>query len=175
MTYLTQLSRAMLMLAEQRSTVFMGQAVAFPGTGMTQTFAGVPRGQLLELPVVEEMQLGMAEGIALGGFLPVCVYPRFNFIMRAMDQLVNHLDKLPEYGNGYRPKVIVRTAVASPKPMDPGPQHLGDFTTAMKLMLRNVHVERLDRTGQVLPAYQAALEREGSSLLIEVTERYEND
>ena len=101
MTYRTELTRAMTLLGQDPRTIVMGQAVAFPGTGMTATFAGVPKDQLLELPVAEDMQLGMAIGMSLAGYLPICVFPRWNFLLAATDQLVNHLDKLPLYGNGW--------------------------------------------------------------------------
>ena len=157
-----------------RGAMFIGQAIAYPGTGMTATFAGFSREQLLELPVFENTQLGMAIGMSLAMRRPVvAVYPRINFLMCAMDQLVLHLDALPRY-SGYRPRVIIRTAVATPEPLDPGPQHLGDYTVAIRSMLQAVHVERLNRPSVIHQAYQDALEREGSSLLVEYSSMYED-
>lgn len=166
LSYFESLCRAMEMLAEHPKTVFMGQAVACPGTAMSRTFARVPREQLLELPVIEDAQLGMATGMSLAGYLPVCCYPRSGFLLFAMSQLVLHLDKLPLYSS-YRPKVIVRTAVATDKPLHPGPQHLGDHTAAFRALLETVVVERLDDAERIVPAYREAVEREGSTLLIE--------
>ncbi len=172
MTYLTELTNAMTLLGKQPNAIFMGQAVADPGTGMTQSFDGITRDRLLELPVAEEMQLGMAIGMSLNGYLPICIYPRINFLLLAMGQLVLHLDALPRYSQ-YKPKVIIRTAIAHDKPLDPGHQHLGDYTTAFRLMLKTVHVERLDTALNVRTAYHAALAREGSSLLIERHNMYD--
>lgn len=153
--------------------VFMGQAVGCAGTAITRTLAGVPRDKLVELPVAEDMQMGMAIGAALNGDLPVTIYPRVNFLLLAMSQLVLHLDKLPLYSRGgFTPRVIVRTAVATPVPMDPGPQHLGDFTDALRSMLETVTVVRLDAADRIVPEYLAAAERRGSSLIIERTELY---
>ncbi len=101
----------------------MGQAVVDAGTAMSTTLQHIPIEKRLELPVAEEMQLGMAIGMSLSGALPICIYPRFNFLLLAVNQLVNHLDKLPLYST-YRPKVLIRTAVATGYPLDPGPQHL---------------------------------------------------
>lgn len=172
-SYLTELSRAMDLIGAHPRAVFMGQAVAFPGTAMTRTLSGVPKDKLIELPVAEDMQMGLAIGAALNGDLPVTIYPRFNFLLLAMSQLVLHLDKLPLYSRGgFTPRVIVRTAVATPEPMDPGPQHLGDYTEAFRSMLETVHVVRLDDASQVVPEYLAAAERRGSTLLIERTEFY---
>lgn len=173
MTYFGELCLAMQMVAEYPGTIFMGQAVAWPGTGMTRSFDKVPREKLLELPVAEDMQMGMATGMSLAGFLPVCVYPRWNFLLMAAGQLVLHLDKLPLY-SGYIPRVIIRTAVATPIPLHPGPQHLGDFTEAFRSILKTVEVVSLERPKQIMPAYSKALVRSGSTILVEHTEMYED-
>lgn len=171
MNYFDELCYAMGMLALDRGAIFMGQAVACEGTAMRRTLAHVPAGQLLEMPVAEDMQMGMATGMALAGLLPVCIYPRINFMLLATNQLVLHLDKLPLY-SGYRPRVIVRTAIATPEPLDPGPQHLGDFTEALRLMLRTVTVVRLDEAGKIVHEYREAMNRDGSTLLVEDLGRY---
>ena len=175
MTYRTELTRAMTLLGQDPRTIFMGQAVAFPGTGMSATFGGVHYGQLLEMPVAEDMQMGMAIGMSLNGFLPVCVYPRINFLILALNQLVLHLDKLPIYGNGYKPKVIVRTAVASNQPMDPGAQHLGDFTEALESILDTIKVVHFWKSMHIVPEYQKAMDRVESTLLVERTDLYDKD
>ena len=38
--------------------------------------------------------MGISTGLALNGFIPVSCYPRFDFLILALNQLVNHLDKL---------------------------------------------------------------------------------
>ena len=172
MTYFDNLCRAMEMIAEQPCSIFLGQAVAEKGTGMTASFAGVPREKLLELPVFEDCQLGMSIGLALDGMLPVSVYPRMNFLLLAMNQLVNHLDAIPRF-SAYRPKVIIRVAVGTDKPLDPGPQHLGDHTAALRLMLRKVRVVQLRVASQVVDHYKEAVEHSGSTLLVEYPELYE--
>ncbi len=169
--YFDELAKSMHWLAQQPGTIFMGQAVACPGTAMSRTLQHIKPELLLELPVAEDMQMGMAIGMSLAGFIPVCIYPRFNFLLLAMNQLVLHLDKLPLYSE-YRPKVIIRTAVATDDPMDPGPQHLGDFTIPMQSMLRTVKVEKITEAEQVLPAYAAAFQRPESTLLIEMAGMY---
>lgn len=170
--YRAALRDAMAALARQENTLFIGQSVAYPGTAMFETLVDVPMSKRIELPVMEDAQLGMSIGLALGGFVPVSIYPRFNFLLLAFNQLVNHLDKLPLYGNGYRPKVIIRTAAATDKPLDPGPQHLGDFSTALHGMMRTVQVVKLHRARDVVHAYRLALESEYSTVLVEMAELY---
>lgn len=154
------------MVSTHPRSIFMGQAVACKGTAMTNTFRDVPKVKLLEMPVTEDMQLGMAIGMSLNGLLPVCCYPRINFLLLAMNQLVLHLDKLPLYSD-YRPKVIIRTGIATSTPMDPGPQHLGDFTSEFRGMLKTVYVERLWHAQDIIPAYVDALAAEHSTLMVE--------
>lgn len=173
MSYFDELTRAMTMLSEHPRAIFMGQGVGMPGTTMSPTFAGVPRSKTIEFPVAEELQTGMAIGMALGGWLPICAFPRWNFMLRAADQLVNHLDRLPLYSDGgYRPKVIIRTAVPSSAPFNPGPQHDDDFTKPFRLMFRTVHIQVLEYECDIVPRYREAMERSGSTLLVEFTHQY---
>ena len=48
--------------------------------------------QLVELPVAEEMQMGMSLGLALDGKVPISIFPRWNFLLCGMNQLVYHID-----------------------------------------------------------------------------------
>lgn len=170
--YFDELCKAMEMFAAHPRSIIMGQAVACDGTAMRGTLRGVVASKLLELPVAEDMQLGMAIGMSLAGDLPLCVYPRINFLLLAMSQLVLHLDKMPMYGNGWRPKVVMRTAIASPRPLDPGPQHLGHYADALRDMLRTVAVVKLRNPKQIVPEYRRAMEGDGSTLLVEYMEAY---
>lgn len=175
MDYGAELRRAMAWLGEKPNTVFVGQAVAYPGTAMTATLRDVPTEKLIELPVMEDAQLGMCTGMALDGMVPISIYPRWNFLLLATSQLVLHLDKLPIYSNGaFRPKVIIRTAVATKVPMDPQAQHLGNFTDPFRQMLKTVEVIELLGAHQVFDAYKRAYERDDgrSTLIVEHTSRY---
>lgn len=163
----------MLFLAVRPRTIFLGQAVAYKGTGMTETFAVVPREQLLELPVFENTQLGMSIGLAVSGWTPVSIFPRWNFLLAAADQLVNHLDKLPIY-SAFTPKVIIRTASATSLPLDPGPQHLGDFAPAFRAMFKTVNVVQLLDGRKIVHEYRAAACAQNSTILVEYPDRYDD-
>jgi pyruvate/2-oxoglutarate/acetoin dehydrogenase E1 component len=174
MTYFDSLCDSMAMLAEIPNTVFMGQGM-WAGTTMSATLARVPDHKKLEMPVAEDLQMGMAIGMALDGMLPVCIFPRWNFLICAANQLVNHLDRLPLYSDGgYRPKVIIRTAVPSIHPFDPGPQHDDDFSLEFESMLRTVGVRTCHVPLDVTEAYEGALGSSCSSLIVEYTEHYKN-
>jgi len=175
MKYFDELCRAMDYLARDSRVMFLGQAVACPGTAMTNTLKNVPRDRLLELPVAEDMQMGMSTGLALTGLVPVSVFPRWNFLLLAVNQLVNHLDKLPDMScGGYRPRVIIRTGIGSERPLHPQHQHVGDYTDAFRLMCRHIEVIRLDEPADIFPAYQKALEREDgkSTIVVEYGDYY---
>lgn len=173
MTYHEELCLAMRLLADDERTIFMGQGVLCGGTSMASTLKDLPSAKRLEMPVAEDMQMGMAIGMSLRGIVPICIYPRWNFVLCAANQLVNHLDRLPLYSD-YRPKVIIRTAVPSNKPFDPGPQHDDDFTRAFRAMLRTTDVVCLRHESDIVPAYQEALRSSGSTILVEYTSQYRN-
>ena len=99
---------------------------------MFNTLVGISD-KKIELPVFEEVQMGMSIGLAMEGYLPVTCYPRFEFLLLAMNQLINHLDKIRTMSNGeFKLKVIVRTAIGAKKPLDGGPQHTQDYTSSLK-------------------------------------------
>jgi pyruvate/2-oxoglutarate/acetoin dehydrogenase E1 component len=175
MRYFDELKRSMEYLAADPHVVFMGQAVAVPGTAMSNTLKGVDPSKLIELPVAEEMQMGMTTGMALAGQVPVSIFPRWNFLLCGMSQLINHLDKLQAMSDGgYRAKAIVRTGIGSERPLHPQHQHVGDFTDAVRSMCSTVEVIRLDEPEDIFPAYQRALQRDDgrSTLLVEWGDYY---
>jgi pyruvate/2-oxoglutarate/acetoin dehydrogenase E1 component len=175
MKYFEELKRSMTLLAQDPRTVFIGQAVAEAGTAMTNTLKEVPRNRLLELPVVEEMQMGMTMGMALTGLVPVSIYPRWNFLLCALNQLVNHLDKVQVMSNnGYKTKAIIRTSIGSQRPLHPQYQHVGDFTEALRAMCSTIEVIRLDEPSDIFPAYERALLRSDgrSTILVEYGDYY---
>ena len=166
MKYFDELKRSMEWLAEQPNTIFLGQSVEVPGTAMRNTLKDVNPNKLLEFPVAEDMQLGVSIGMALNGAVPISIFPRWNFLLLATNQLVNHLEKIPLISS-YRPKVIIRTSVGSERPLHPHFQHIGDYTEAFQKMLTNVEVIRVDEPEQIFPAYEKAYNRDdGKSTLI---------
>jgi len=173
--YQEALVEAMKLLAANDRVVFLGQSVAVPGTAMRTTLEHVSSDQLIELPVEEDFQMGMATGMALAGYIPVSVFPRWNFLLLATNQIVNHLDKLGELSRlDPAPKVIIRTGIGSQHPLNPGPQHTGDFTDAFRLMCPNLNIVRLDNATSILPEYKLALGRQDgvSTILIEWGDKY---
>ena len=119
--------------------------------------------------------MGLSIGMALNGMVPISIFPRWNFLLLATNQIVNHLDKLQDLTQNETPgKVIIRSGIGSEYPLHPGPQHTGDFTAAFKLMCQKINVVRLDTADSIFEEYQKAYERTDgiSSLLIEWSDKY---
>jgi len=175
MKYADELTKAMDFLAEDSRTIFIGQAVEYPGTAMTNTLKNIPKNKLYEFPVADEMQLGISNGLTLNNLVPVSIFPRWNFLLLATNQLVNHLDKFHVMLQGkFKTKVIIRTSVGSQRPLHPQHQHIGDFTEAFKKVLSTVEIIRLEESSDILPSYKKALTREdgNSTILVEYGDYY---
>jgi pyruvate/2-oxoglutarate/acetoin dehydrogenase E1 component len=175
--YFNEICRSMTWLSEQDDTMFIGQTVEYPGTALSNTVKHLPKEKLYEMPVCEDMQMGMTIGIAMNGSVPISIFPRWNFLLLGTNQIVNHLDKLklmlPDNCN--LPKIIIRTSIGSINPLYPGPQHIGDFTDVFRLMCPNINVVRLDSTEMIFPSYKEAYERQDgrSTLIVEWADAYD--
>jgi pyruvate/2-oxoglutarate/acetoin dehydrogenase E1 component len=170
MKYFDELKRSMDWLNEQSNTLFLGQAVEYAGTGMTNTLKDVDRNKMLEMPVNEDMQMGLSLGMALNGTVPISLYPRWNFLLLAANQVVNHLDKVKSMSDGgYTPKVIIRTSIGSQRQLHPQHQHIADFTGGFRALCDTIDIIRLDEPNQIFEAYKYAYERTDnrSTILVE--------
>ena len=176
MAYKEELIKAMDLLSNQDSSIFVGYNINY-GSKIYGTMDNIPKEKKIEFPIAEDMQMGVSIGLSLEGYIPISIYPRIDFLIIATNQLVNHLDKIEEMSCGqFKPKVIIRTAIGSTKPLYPGLQHCSDYTMALKHMLKNVDVIKLNNSKDIIPAYKNALEETNnkSTLLIEVADFYSN-
>ena len=108
MRYFEELKKSMEYMSRSEKTIFIGQAVEVPGTAMSNTLKNINQKKKIELPVAEEMQMGMTIGLLMAGKIPISIYPRWNFLLLAINQLVNHLDKLNIMTyNKYKSKAII--------------------------------------------------------------------
>ena len=173
MNYKEEIIKAMSLLAKDDRVLFLGQTVGYSGSAIFDTLKQIPAEKRIELPIMEDAQLGMCIGLSLEGYIPVSVYPRFDFLLLACNQLVNHLDKYEEMSNGqFKPKVIIRTMVGNKKPLDPGIQHCQDYSSAFHCLLKNVQVQQLYHSESIVPAFMQALADDQSHLFIEYAKLY---
>ena len=168
MKYKEELTKSMKWLGQKEDTIFLGQATKYSGHAISDTLKEVPKDKLIELPVIEEVQMGMCAGLSLEGYIPISIYPRFNFMMLAINQLINHLDKMEEMTKGNLiSKVIIRVAVGSIKPFDGGLQHTQNYTESLKKMITNIKLVELHNAKDIKSAFESAYLRNGSTIIVE--------
>jgi len=173
MKYKDELIRSMEWLGEKDDTIFLGQSVKYSGNAIYNTLNTLKDSMKIETPVFEEVQMGMSTGMAMDGLVPISCFPRFDFLMRCMDSLVNHLDKMQVMTeNTFKPKVIIRTSIGSTNPLNGGVQHTQDYTKVFKDILTEVDVILLNEPEEIFPTFKNAYENDGSSLIIEWGDYY---
>lgn len=168
MKYNDELKRAMSFLANNEKTIFIGQSIKYGGTGLHDTLEHIDDSKKIEFPIAEYLQSGIVNGIAIQGWIPISIIPRWNFLLMGTDQIINHLDKFPLMSEGKCiPKVIIRVAVGSESPIDPQDQHKGNFTNAFRSMCKTIDIIELIEPEDIFPAYEKALNRkDGKSTII---------
>tara|TARA_B100001094_G_scaffold31064_1_gene25838 strand:+ start:196 stop:1506 length:1311 start_codon:yes stop_codon:yes gene_type:complete len=171
--YKNELNRAMKWLSDKDDTIFMGQSVKYSGNSIFGTLEDVDDNKRLELPVFEEVQMGMSIGMALNGYTPISCFPRMDFLLRGMDSLVNHLDKIQSMSNGImKPRVIIRTAIGSLEPLNGGVQHTQNYIKELKSMLHEVNVVVLENTEDIFQEFMKAYSTDKSTILVEYGDYY---
>ena len=79
MKYKDEIIKSMEWLAEKEDTTFIGQSVLHSGNAIYNTLKTIDEEKRIEVPVFEEIQMGMCTGMALNGLVPICCFPRFDF------------------------------------------------------------------------------------------------
>jgi pyruvate/2-oxoglutarate/acetoin dehydrogenase E1 component len=171
--YKNALTNAMSFLGQKEDAVFIGQQVLWQGNPMSTTLTEVPKDKLIELPVMEESQMGMSLGMAMAGKFVVTFYPRWDFLICSTNQLVNHVDKIVLMSKGkWSPNMIIRLGKGSDKPLDPGHQHKGNYLEEFKSMCPNITFLDLTTPDYIEETYKKAYELGGISVIVEYPELY---
>ena len=165
--YKDELTEAMTGLGIDPLVRFVGYGIKY-GRAMG-TLKYVADEQLIETPVAENLMVGLAVGLALKGLKPVVFFERFDFVLNAMDAIVNHLDKIKEISdNEFNPTMILRIVVGNKqKPLFTGPTHVQDLSKGLQAMV-SFPVIPLMEPSFIQPAYQVAhgfLVRHSSALI----------
>lgn len=173
MTYKDSLTNMMTKLGEMDNTVFLGQQILFPGNPMSGTLIDVPKEKMIELPVMEDSQMGMSLGMAMAGKFVVTFYPRWDFLICAANQLVNHVDKIELMSNGqWKPNIIIRVAKGSEIPLNPGPQHRGNYLNEFQSITQTIKFFDCLTVDDIETAYNHAINEGGITLINEYPEKY---
>lgn len=99
-------------LENYANTFVIGQGVWSPwyvGSTMKDLEVKFGRKRVIETPVSENAATGLAVGASLCGYRPIVVHPRMDFMLFAMDPIVNQAAKWGAmFGGRARPAVTVR-------------------------------------------------------------------
>jgi len=169
--YQSALTEAMTYLGQQDNIVFIGQQIVYAGNPMSTTLGNVSKDKMIEVPVMEETQMGMTLGIAMTGKTVITFYPRWDFILLAVNQLVNHIDKY-KLMTGKTANILIRLGKGSDKPLDPGHQHKGNYLEEFKSMCPNIKFHDLTDHNQIVDVYKTAYNEGGVHILVEYPEMY---
>jgi pyruvate/2-oxoglutarate/acetoin dehydrogenase E1 component len=171
--YKDALTNSMTFLGEQPDTVFIGQQLLWHGNPMSTTIGNVSKDKMIEVPVMEESQMGMSLGMAMAGDFVITFYPRWDFLICATNQLVNHVDKINLMSQGkWDTNMIIRLGKGSDKPLDPGHQHRGNYLAEFKSMCPNINFHDLNKWNDIEEIYKSAYENGGIHVIVEYPELY---
>lgn len=148
--------------------VFIGYNTLF-GSRMYGTLNGVPRKQCIEAPVAENLMVGLAMGMSLEGYRPVVCFERHDFMLLAMDALINHMDKMPWLSEGqYKYPILIRAIVGGSTPLNPGPQHTQNYSTPLIHMLKHTPIHNALSIDRIRGAWnEVGKSDSGAVILIE--------
>ncbi|MEK6875346.1 MAG: hypothetical protein AABX30_01545 [Nanoarchaeota archaeon] len=172
MNYRDAIKSSMEMLSQEDKSIFLGYNVAFGSKGYG-TFNNISSKKLLETPLAENLMMGLGIGMALEGYKPLIFFERHDFILNALDSIVNHADKLNKLSNGqYNLSLIIRATIGASKPLNPGPQHTQDFTEVFKsLMTFPIYIPKTPL--EILGAYKVARDINRPIMVIERRDLYD--
>jgi pyruvate/2-oxoglutarate/acetoin dehydrogenase E1 component len=169
--YKDALTESMTFLGNRPNTIFVGQQIVYAGNPMSTTLGDVPKDKMIELPVMEETQMGMTLGMAMTGKTVISFYPRWDFIILAANQLINHIDKY-QLMTGKTANILIRLGKGSTTPLDPGHQHKGNYLEEFKSMCSNIKFHNLTDYNTVVDTYKTAYLEGGVHVLVEYPELY---
>lgn len=119
------------LLADPR-VLLVGQLVKYGLGGMTSRLYGKYPDQVLTFPVCENLMHASAMGLALAGYRPIVVNERMDFLVLAMDPLINHIPVWPLRDRELSLPIVVMAVVGKGKGQ--GPQHSKNLTTWFRHM-----------------------------------------
>jgi len=162
----------MTQLGDKEDTIFLGYNVGSNfGNGMGN-FKNIKDNKKIETPVAENLMASLGMGLSLENYRPIVYFERHDFMMVAMDAIVNHISQIQRIShNEYRAPIIFRTIVADEGPFYSGPTHSQNFTKAFKEIF-NFPVLEPETPQEVLDFYEYAYEADFPVLIVEKKSRF---
>jgi 2-oxoisovalerate dehydrogenase E1 component len=112
-------------MANDARILLIGEDIESPYGGAFKVTKGLSDefpGRVRNTPISEAAIVGMGNGLAMGGFLPVCEIMFGDFLALAADQLINHASKFRfMYNDQVRLPLVVRTPMGGRRGY--GPTH----------------------------------------------------
>ncbi len=174
MKYKEALKESMKILAKDEKTIFVGYDIGC-GVRMYGTLNDIPDSKCLETPVAENLMADLAIGLALEGFKPVLCFQRFDFILIALDAIINHLYKIESMSQGqFKAPMIIRIVIGSKVPINAGPQHTQDFSYIFK-NFTSFPIYEPHNSQEVLNVYKKAKDTKIPVIIIERKDLYETE
>ena len=169
------LSKYTSRLVNDCSYMIIGQGATDGGHGMCSTISSQLYSKCIELPVFEETQTGIALGMGLSGVNVISIYPRFDFFISGLSQLINHSDKLKIMSAGkFTPNIVFRVGVGARVPLDAGPQHTNNYTSQLREMLTSIQVHEFVKYSDPSVVFEDIISKGGIHLTVEHYEYYED-
>jgi pyruvate/2-oxoglutarate/acetoin dehydrogenase E1 component len=138
---------------------------------MSKTVVDIPKDKMIETPVFEETQMGMSLGLAMTGKFVVTFYPRWDFLILSLNQMINHIDKY-KHMTGKDLHMIIRVGKGSDEPLDPGYQHKGNYFNQIKDMCININFMDCISSLDIKNNYECAIKNTGVYLINEYPSLY---
>ena len=171
LTYQQAIKQSMEMIAKDPKAIFLGYNVKYGNKGYG-TLTDINPDQILETPLAENLMAGLATGLALEGFKPVLFFERQDFMLNALDNLVNHLDKLKQMSYGeFNAPVLIRATVGGKIPLYPGPQHIQDFTKGFEEMAC-MPIYKPSNANEILNTYNHLADFNHPAMIVEKKDLY---
>lgn len=171
MKYGEAVKQSMEFLAQDERVLFIGYNLD-RGSKAYGSLKDILKEKIIETPVAENLMAGLSMGLGIEDFRPVLIFERHDFMLNALDSIVNHLDKLKELSSGqYSSPVIIRAIIGSRTPINPGPQHNQDFTRVFrKMVCMPVYDPKTPKA--ILSTYKRALTSDHPTMIIERRDLY---
>ena len=114
--------------------------------------------------------MGMSLGMALNGLYYNLL--KFDFLLCAMNQLVNHTDKVEALTKGQLScSMIIRTLVGAKEPLDGSATH-SKLYRRYKNFFTSIKVYNLDNEKNIFDVYKKAYKNKKINLIVEHSEKY---
>lgn len=150
--------------------VFIGYNAKYGGA--YGSLKNVPCDQKLETPLAENLMIGLGMGMSLEGIRPVVFFERHEFLLNAMDGIVNTLDVIDTISGGeFRMPVIIKAVAGSVKPFYAGLTHTRNMAAQVREFV-SFPVYEPQTGAEVLAAYDQAWDATGPVMVSEKKELY---